>query len=303
MERAQGIDVSRWQGKVDWLKVRDAGYRFAFIRATIGDSYADPRFDANWLGAHDAGMLVSAYHAVTPTTSADDQISHFLDVLDGRPVDLPLVIDAERDDGEDPATITRRLLDCLEAAGSYGSVASSETEQRQVGRSPIVYTARWFWNRHVLTSAVWEGYDLWVASYTAEPVLPRDWTMWRFWQYSERGSVPGIAASTDLNWFNGSLEDLLAYAGQDNAPPRVTGPGWRLRVTTRKLNVRNGPGLDYDDVGDLYEGDVLDVLTLTGDDAWVEFEPGKWAALALKGERYLEPEPSVPTVAEPDAET
>ena len=95
----------------------------------------------------------------------------------------------------------------------------------------------------------------------------------------------------------------LPTAGRAIPAPGVPGTGWRFRVTTRRLNVRNGPGLDYDDVGDLYEGDVIDALTLTGDDAWVEFEPGRWAALALKGERYLRPELSDPAVAEPDPDS
>ena len=180
---------ARWTG----CRSEDAGYRFAFIRATIGDRYVDPRFDANWRAARDAGLLVSAYHAMTPDTPADDQVGHLFDVLDGRAADLPLAVDAERDDGQEPAEITRCLMDCLDAVAS------------QDGRAPIVYTARWYWNRHVLTSVAWAAYDLWVASYTAKPAMPSDWTAWRFWQYSERGRVPGIAASTDLNWFDGDL--------------------------------------------------------------------------------------------------
>lgn len=280
MDRVPGIDVSRWQGEVDWRKVRAAGYRFAVIRATIGDFYTDPRFYANWSGAQDAGILVSAYHVVTPDKPAESQIAYLFDVLDGRISDLPLVVDVERDDGADLAEITQCIRDCLQVV------------RARDGRRPIIYTARWCWNRYVLTSAVWQSYDLWIASYTADPVLPRDWSTWRFWQYSERGQVSGVRASTDLNWFDGTYEDLLAYAGRDGGVPEVPKTGWRARVTTSKLNVRSGPGTDFEDIGDLYEGEVIDILTLSGEDVWVEFEPGKWAAVSLEGERYLEPEPS-----------
>ena len=105
-----------------------------------------------------------------------------------------------------------------------------------------------------------------------------------------------------MNWFDGTYEDLLAYAGTDGEVPEVPKTGWRVHVTTSKLNVRSGPGTDFEDIGDLYEGEVIDILTLSGEDVWVEFEPGKWAAVALKGERYLEPEPSEPVHEESDTE-
>ncbi len=279
MERVPGVDVSRWQGSVNWQKVGAAGCRFAFIRATIGDDYVDPLFYTNWSGAREAGLLTSAYHVVSPEKSAEAQIAHFFAVLGDRVPDLPLVIDVERKDGMSAADITDCLRECLSLVRDGD------------GRRPIIYTARWCWNQYTLPDADWRDHDLWVASYTSEPVLPRDWETWRFWQYSESGEVKGIAASADLNWFAGTYEDLLAYAGVGDRIPRVSPAGWRVRVTIPKLNVRSGPGLDYEDLGDLYEGDILDVLTITGDDVWVQFEPGKWAALSLSGERYLTAEP------------
>ena len=268
MERVPGRDVSRWQGEMNWQKVAEAGYRFAVVRATIGDYYTDPRFFANWDGARDAGLLISAYHVVAPKVPAEAQMMYFFDLLDDRISDLPLVIDVERNDGADPARISQCVRDCLR-----------EVEVRE-NRKPIIYTARWCWNRFVLPSPEWQAYDLWVASYTSDPLLPRDWETWRFWQYSESGDVPGAGSrSTDLDWFPGTYDDLLAYAGKERAPEPVK--TWRLRVVIPKLNVRSGPGRDYKDLGDLHEGDVVEALTLAGHDAWVEFEPGRWAAFSL----------------------
>ncbi|MGC9469702.1 MAG: GH25 family lysozyme [Anaerolineae bacterium] len=278
MEWVPGVDVSRWQGEIDWEKVAAADYRFAVIRATIGDQYTDPRFYHNWHGARDAGLLVSAYHVITPNAPADTQIDHFFEVLDDRQPDLPFVVDVERDDGAAPERITACVRDVL------------STVEGRHGRSPIVYTARWFWNRFVLASDEWQNYDLWVASYTAKPVLPRDWKSWRFWQYSESGKVPGVTSrSTDVNWFAGRQEDLVDYA--NDKPRAVPRPLWRARVVIPKLNVRSGPSRDHVDLGDLYEGDQVEVLKLRGDDVWVEFAPGKWAAFALDGEQYMEVEP------------
>jgi hypothetical protein len=200
-------------------------------------------------------------------------------VLDDRQADLPLAVDVERRDGASASGITACVRECLAIAGD------------RTGRRPIIYTARWYWNQYVQSAADWREYDLWVASYTSEPVLPRDWETWRFWQYSERGRVDGVgAASTDLNWFSGTYDDLLAYAGRAGDVPKLEPTGWRMRVVIPKLNIRSGPGLDYEDLGDLFDGDLIDVLTLTGEDAWVQFEPGKWAALSLQGEQYLSPE-------------
>jgi lysozyme len=287
MERVPGIDVSRWQGQIDWQRVKAGGYRYAFIRATIGDGYVDPRFYANWSAARQAGLLLSAYHVITPNTDAAKQTRRFLDVLDDRAADLPLVIDVERRDGMGAPAITACVRNCARLL------------QEATARPPIIYTARWYWNSNVLPDSGWRTYDLWVASYTSNPIIPRDWKTWRFWQYSERGRVAGVSSTfTDLNWFAGTYEDLLAYAGRTAADMASTPTGWRVQVIIPKLNVRSGPGLDYEDIGDLFEGDTLDVLSVAGEDVWVEFEPGRWAALSLEGEPFLAPVP-----CKDDAET
>ena len=77
-----GVDVSRYEGVVDWKKVAAAGYRFAIIRATLGRrSYTDPTFNTNWTGAKAAGLLVSAYHVVVATNYANKQIDRFFSAL------------------------------------------------------------------------------------------------------------------------------------------------------------------------------------------------------------------------------
>ncbi len=281
MEYVPGIDASRWQGAMDWQEIAAGGYRFAIIRATIGDQYTDPQFQANWDGAREAGLLVTAYHVVTPKVPAEVQMARFYEVLDDRISDIPLVLDVERSDGANQDEISRCVRDCLR-----------EIEGREA-RKPIVYTARWYWNRYVLSSPEWQTYDLWVASYTPDPLLPKDWTSWRFWQHSNSGEVSGSGSrSTDLNWFAGTYEDLLAYAGKEQQPPPEPIAPWRMRVVIPKLNVRSGPGRTYKDLGDLHEGDMIEVLALAGKDAWVEFEPGRWAAFSLDDdEPYLEPAP------------
>jgi lysozyme len=289
MSRVSGIDVSRWQGKIDWGRVAASGYRFAVIRATVGNYYTDPRFYENWRGASEAGLLVTAYHVVKPKNTAESQITRLVEVLEDCQPDLPLVLDVELADEQTPATITGVIKGCAQRI------------EQHAGRKPIIYTGAWFWNPNVLRGDEFAQYDLWVANYGVEtPALPADWSEWRFWQYSDTGRVAGVSSqNTDLNWFNGSHEDLLAYASQarettehavtpdvEDEEPFVT-RRLQARVTHPSLRIRSGPGVQYDHIGDLKAGDVVDILALDGDDVWVAIAPGKWAAFAFRSALYM----------------
>ena len=277
MNRTPGIDVSRWQGEIDWSRVAVAGYRFAIIRATVGNYYTDPRFYVNWEDARDVGLLISAYHVVAPERPADSQIEHLFEVLDDRSPDFPLVLDIELSREVGREGITACAAECADLV------------EREEGRKPIIYTARWFWDNNVLDTPDWSSYDLWVAHYGVDnPTLPVVWDQWTLWQYSDHGQVPGIDAATDLNWFNGSYDDLLAYVSVEPVQDEVSLAGLQARVTTEQLYVRSGPSMNYGDVGDLHEGDVVNVVSLAGEDVWIQIEPGKWAPFRFRGKRLME---------------
>jgi lysozyme len=278
MTTTPGIDVSRYQGTIDWAAVAASPQRFAVARATIGDAYTDPRFTANWQGAKDNGLLVSAYHVIKPAIAAAAQIDRFFTSLGGRRSDLPLVMDVELADNQSAADITACIADCLLLV-----------EQRD-GRKPLIYTARWFWNPdNVEPRPEWAQFDVWVASYTAAPVLPASWNSWRIWQYSSTGNVPGINAAVDLNWFNGSYEDLLNYT-QHVSPPPPTNPGREATVIVPMLNVRNGPGANYDIIDALHAGDSVQVVSMDGSDVWANLAANQWIAMAYQGEQYARSE-------------
>ena len=277
MSRTPGIDVSRWQREIDWQQVAAAGHAFVVIRATIGNYYTDPRFYVNWRDARDAGLLVSAYHVVVPDRPADSQIERFFDVLDDRWCDIPPVLDVELTRGASREGITS----CVE-----GCAAAME---RAGGRKPVIYTARWFWDRYVLDAPVSSQCDLWVAHYgVSSPWLPRGWDEWRFWQYSDHGQVPGIRAATDLNWFNGTHDDLLVYVDAEPVEIEPPAAGLRARVTVETLGVRNGPGLNYDHIENLYEDDVVNVVSLAGRHVWIQIAPEKWVPFRSRDRQYLE---------------
>jgi lysozyme len=193
MAQPSGVDVSRWQGEIDWQAVKDSGIAFASVRATIGDFFTDDRFEENWQGAGDAGIFRCAYHVLRPDNDVAAQISHFETVVGGSG-DLP-----------------QRTFDSLQ-----------EMEAR-FGRAPLVYTADWFWTPHIGDQPWVDHYDLWVAHYywpqVTTPKIPAGWMTWRFWQHTNRGRVTGIPGNADLNFFGGTMDDLIAYAGGTPPPP------------------------------------------------------------------------------------
>lgn len=295
MSRTPGIDVSRWQGEINWQPIAAAGYRFAVIRATVGNYYTDPRFYENWRGAHEHGLLVSAYHVVKPKQTAQSQMDRLCDALGKRKPDLPLVLDVELTDDKPASTITQVVKGCADEI------------ERRAGRKPVIYTGSWFWNPNIDHSLDWDAYDLWIAHYGVQsPTLPKGWADWKIWQYSETGSVTGVSSHrTDLNWFNGSYEELRAYANRPAAPPPAPdeestattedAPGVeepaaavraRLRITNTFLRVRSGPGVHYDHLDDLADGDEVEMLDIEGKEVWIAVGPGRWIAMIYNGTRY-----------------
>lgn len=191
-----GIDVSRYQGAVDWPEVKEAGYIFVAIRATVGDFMTDPQFYANWNGAKDAGMLVTAYHVVDPLRTPQSQVAHFMNTLNDRVPDLPLVLDCELDRG-----LAKQKIQ-----------ANIEAQVRLLPMTPLIYTNQSFGNNHMLGNC---GCELWVANYTAapEPRLPKWWQTWRLWQHSCTGRIPGIDGDVDLDRFNGNRNEFMTWLG------------------------------------------------------------------------------------------
>lgn len=200
-----GIDVSHWQGAIDWDAVEDDGVEFAFIKATEGGDYTDPRFAANWAGARQAGVVRGAYHFFRPQTDAMAQVAHFLRTVQLAPGDLPPVLDVEVTDGRSAAQIAAGVRTWLQEV------------ERVTGRRPILYTRASFWTGQM--GGGFGGYPLWVAHYgVSSPNIPAEWSGWTFWQHSDAGRVDGISGDVDLNWFNGDRAELNAFVSTGQLP-------------------------------------------------------------------------------------
>lgn len=192
-----GIDVSHFQGTVDWNAVKAAGIAFAFAKASDGNTYQDTQFKKNWQGMQAAGLPRGAYHFYESNDDPQTQANNFISVVGSlEKSDLPPVIDIESTKGDFGGnSLATNLQICLDAI---------ETALRC---TPIIYTNCAFWNANL--NAGFSRYPLWIARYSSSPpTIPNGWTSWTFWQYSESGTVPGVTGAVDLDRFAGSSEDL-----------------------------------------------------------------------------------------------
>jgi lysozyme len=195
----QGIDVSHFQGVVDWKTVAQAGMAFAFAKATDGITYVDPELATNWTGIRSAGLLRGAYHFFEPNDDATLQAQHFLATVQIASGDLPPVLDVETTGGVSNEQLWSGVATWLQVV------------EQTTGRQPILYLDPVFWNEHSPDLTL-TRYPLWLADYAAEPTLPEGWTSWLFWQHSETGSVAGVTGAVDLDLFSGTLQQLQELA-------------------------------------------------------------------------------------------
>ncbi|MFO0615608.1 MAG: GH25 family lysozyme [Polyangiaceae bacterium] len=203
----QGVDVSYYQEKIDWSAVAKTNVKFAIVRVSDGEVFADPRFAANWKGAKAAGLVRGTYQFFRPSQDPVKQADLVIDALASDPLgegDLPVVLDVETSDGVSNATLRARMKKWLVRV------------EAATGKRPIVYTAAFMQN---VVGGGFSDYPLWVANYTSDcPLVPSGWTGWRMWQYSDHGKVSGIPGSVDRDVWNGTLDDLLAFAGKAASP-------------------------------------------------------------------------------------
>ncbi len=191
-----GIDVSRWQRKVDWTRVRkmkvgDVRVAFAFIKATEGSWIEDPEFDANWENARKNGIIRGAYHFFLPHVSAKDQALKFTKTVKLRSGDLPPVVDVEDTHGMTRGQIQLYTKEFLTLLEKYYKVR------------PILYTNKDFYKKYFVDEDEFKGYRFWIAHYhVADLNMPGE-EDWHFWQHSDRGNVTGITERVDFNVFNG----------------------------------------------------------------------------------------------------
>jgi len=197
-----GVDVSVYQGAVDWPALAGQGVDFAFIKATEGSTLQDRLFARNWQGAAEAGIRVGAYHFLSYDSPGRTQAENFISVVPATPGMLPPVVDIEfygryLEDPPEQAQV-RAVLDPL-----------LEALEDAYGVKPILYVTYRSYYRY-LAGRDYQDYPIWCSSPVVFPLVPG----WQFWQYSHSARLEGYSGSEpciDLNVFRGSRKQFDSF--------------------------------------------------------------------------------------------
>jgi len=198
----QGIDVSHWQGTVNWASQWSAGKRFVWIKATEASNYTDPNFSANYTGSYNQGFIRGAYHFAEPNQSSGATQANYFSAHgggwsgDGRT--LPGALDLEYGTSSDcwglsQASMRTWISDFV------------TTYHARWTKYPIIYTSTSWWSECVGSYSVSGTDPLWVARYNSTVgTLPYNWSYYTVWQYSD--------SPMDQDVFNGSAAQLTTFA-------------------------------------------------------------------------------------------
>ncbi|WP_256012272.1 glycoside hydrolase family 25 protein [Desertivirga xinjiangensis] len=189
-----GIDVSYYQGKINWEKVKEmkedeVKVGFAFIKATEGVTRVDPYFQRNWREAPKAGIVCGAYHYFKPSKSGKWQARFFLQNVKPEKGDLPMVVDIEELNGVPASAMRKELMAFIK-----------HIEDKTLVK-PIIYTNLSFYKDYLKGYA--DEYPLWIAHYYKAELKVDKETNWKFWQHSDKATIDGINHVVDMNVFNG----------------------------------------------------------------------------------------------------
>jgi len=289
-DKTLGIDVSHWQGYVDFNKAKAKGVKFVIqkicdVNYSGTQMFYDVKAEENYVAAKGEGLIFGGYAWLNPFYDVNAQAQFYINWYKSHNVDFPPILDFED-------SHFKNANDYIAKAQQWLKIVFQAT-----GKLPIIYTAEWFMSKFNRANTAWMGqYPLWVAHYTGRnyPSLPREWAEYKIWQYSDRGTYPyywkaepalgqewgSTSYLLDMNWFNGTYNELLEYCGigegeQNPEPPTNENPLYSAIVTTtppNRLRVRKKPNGTF--VRWLYSGDKVNVFEEATD--WLRINPNEW---------------------------
>jgi lysozyme len=298
MSYTLGIDVSRWQDnnstaqQMDFTKSVAMGAKFVFIKSSQA-LWTDEDILYNWKSAKNAGLLRGAYHFLDWIADPRKQAQYAWSIIQSDPGELPPVIDFEYWNPPPP-----KAYDLL-----WQYVVEME---RLSGRKPIIYTGAFFWDAHGSDAQVWNDYPLWLASYSTQEYMEYNldrltpWDKWTFWQWTDKGDGLAFGAESlglDMNYFNGSLNDLKVFAGIENIPIPVPAPPTNVvllpelkvisdvRIRTLPNTSTVSATIRMRRVGETVN--VLDIKVNAVNSVWARDAEG-WSAVVHADYKYME---------------
>lgn len=191
-EQLHGIDVSHYQGRINWDAVaQEPNVHYVYIKATEGVKTVDDRYDFNFRECKRVGLKVGSYLFFRPHLSPKAQFELFCSVVDTKSQDLLPLIDAEAIKGVSNPVFQSRLLElCALFEKEYGS-------------KPLIYTGRNFYNKHIHGNPRLLEYKYFIASYSLDEPELHDNEDYLLWQYTATGRVSGIRGDVDMSRFVG----------------------------------------------------------------------------------------------------
>ncbi|MCH5263724.1 MAG: glycoside hydrolase family 25 protein [Lachnospiraceae bacterium] len=193
-----GVDVSHYQGEIDWNVLAAQNIQFAYIKATEGSSHVDEHFTKNYEEARQAGLRVGAYHFFSYDSSGITQAENFINTVENFDGMLPPVVDVEfygnkEENPPAPEEVYPQLQAYLDAV------------EDAYGMRPMIYATNESWELYVQEQ--FDDYPLWIRDIWKKPKNTEDWTLW---QYTNRGRLKGFSGEepyVDLNVFVGTVEE------------------------------------------------------------------------------------------------
>ena len=204
----RGVDVSSYQGEIEWETLAGQGIQFAFIKATEGSTFQDRYFKANAAGAAETNLRIGAYHFFSLESPGAEQALNFIEIVDKASDMLPPVVDFEvNSEAYSRADIQSEL-----------SILLAKLEEHY-NMKPIIYVTEKSYKLYI--SGNYHDYDIWVRNVTGKPRLC-DGREWAFWQYTNRERLHGYHGEErfiDMNVFNGTYDQFMLYGNQPASEP------------------------------------------------------------------------------------
>lgn len=250
-ERVIGLDISfyqRWKHSkrpIDFEQMKANGAEFVIIKASQGLDIIDREFENSWKGAREAGLLRGAYHFLDYRFQMAQQMELFAELFVNDPPELPLALDLEKRKKWGPLPPRSQLI---------GWLMSGFQIIRQYNYKPMLYTNVSTIRHNLSPVPDWLlGEHLWLAQYLRQPpfYLPgtrnhnpvtkqpsyQPWDRWAFWQFDDKGDGRAYGVESrgvDLNYFNGSLDDLRKYANQSKPDEPTPAPPPTLELSNQE---------------------------------------------------------------------
>ena len=257
-----GIDVSYYQGTIDWAKVKAAGVKYAILR--VGTSKGkDSTFERNYIGAKSVGMPIGVYYysyasTVAQTTSEANTV---LSWLSGHKFEYPVYFDIEDNSLLTGLTKTDRTNLCI----------AFNTVLENAGYFCGVYSGKYWLSNYLDFNTLKSKYAIWMAQYLNSGTDSKDYSdTYQMWQYSSTGSVDGISGNVDLNVCYYDYPSIIMKLGKNNFPENSTSDtlcGY-YKCTAGSLTIRSGAGTSYSSLGTIPSGAEVAVVGFNSDYTW-----------------------------------